>query len=227
MKIELRPVAHIENGFRDKFGIPRQSGLLPDMESTIVFEEEFRDPHALRGLEEFSHIWLLWCFSESMREKWSPTVRPPRLGGNTRMGVFASRSPFRPNPLGLSSVKLKRIEHTADRGDTLIVAGADLMDRTPIFDIKPYLRYADSHPDARSGFAEAAEGYSLRVNVSEELLSVIPESERSTVISILSQDPRPSYHGDGREYCMDYENLSLTFTVEGDVLTVGDVRRTK
>ena len=219
----LRPVAHIENDFRGKFGIPRQSGLLPDMESAVVFEKEFRDPDALRGLEGFSHLWLIWLFSESIREGWSPTVRPPRLGGNRRVGVFAARSPFRPNPLGLSSVRLERIEHTADRGDVLIVSGADLMNGTPIFDIKPYIRYTDSHPDAVSGFADGAESYSLQVDCSEELLSLIPERCRSTVLSMLSQDPRPSYHTDEREYTMDYGSVSVTFTVEGGVLTVREV----
>lgn len=223
-KIIMRPIAHIENDFRGKFGIPRQSGLLRNMESAVVFEKEFRSTGALKGIEGFSHLWLVWIFSENARDGWSPTVRPPRLGGNRRVGVFATRSPFRPNPIGISSVKLERVERVEGKGEILIVSGADLMDGTPILDVKPYIKYSDSHPEAISGFADAAEGYSLIVECGEELSSKIPERFRSVVFSMLSQDPRPSYHEDEREYTMDYGTVSITFTVKGSVLTVVEVR---
>lgn len=222
----IKPIAYIKNGYTSKFGIPRQPGLVPEALSVIIFEEEYRIPEALRGIEEYSHLWLIWQFSEAVREDFSPTVRPPRLGGNKRVGVFATRSPFRPNSLGLSSVKLIKVEHTKDNGDVLIVSGADLMDGTPIYDIKPYVKYSDSHPDAVSGFADDFENYSLDVSVADEWLSVIPEEDKKAVLGILSQDPRPSYQQDAeRIYTFDYSGLSVSFKVDGKSLTVTEIRR--
>lgn len=203
--------------FNTKFGIPRQSGVAADVKGEIVFEPEYREPEAVRGLEGFSHIWLIWCFSESVTDKWSPTVRPPRLGGNVRMGVFATRSPFRPNPIGLSSVELEKIELTSDRGPVLHVRGADLMDGTPIFDIKPYVAYADSHPDALSGFLGAATFKKLRVTLPDGVSEPLPEG----LIDVLSNDPRPRYHDDPeRVYGMQYAGHEVKFRVSGDELTV-------
>ena len=226
--ITLTVIAHIENDFHDKFGIPRQSGLLPEMESRIVFEKEYRDPSALKGIEGYSHLWLLWEFSENKRENWSPTVRPPRLGGNKRVGVFATRSPFRPNPVGLSSVKLQRIEHTADRGDVLVVTGADLMNGTPILDIKPYVRYTDSHPDAVSGFADAVKDYALTVEDPDNLLAALTENDRASVRTLLANDPRPSYQDDeNRRYGVAFGAWEIRFSVTGTVLTVREVFKTE
>lgn len=223
-EVSLAVIAHIENDFHDKFGIPRQSGLLPEMESQIVFEKEYRDPSALKGIEGYSHLWLLWEFSENRREKWSPTVRPPRLGGNKRVGVFATRSPFRPNPVGLSSVRLQRIEHTADRGDVLVVTGADLMNGTPIFDIKPYVRYTDSHPDAVSGFADAVKDYALTVEDPDNLLDAFEEKDRASVRTLLENDPRPSYQDDeNRRYGILFGDYEIRFTVADAILTVREV----
>lgn len=222
----LRVIARIRSDFPDKFGIPRQSGMVEELRAEVVFEPEFRNPDALRGLSDFSHIWLIWQFSEAVRESWSPTVRPPRLGGNTRMGVFATRSPFRPNAIGLSSVRLEEIRHTEDRGDVLIVAGADLMDGTPIFDIKPYLPFADSHPDASGGFADRSRDYALQVDFPPELLSLVPQERRAALMGVLGQDPRPSYQDDPkRVYGMSFAGLEVRFSVEGNVLTVRGVER--
>ena len=215
--MEIRPIAHIRTGFPTKFGVPRQSGLVPGLEAVIVMEPEYRVGEAFRGLEAFSHLWLLWEFSEAEREAWSPTVRPPRLGGNRRMGVFATRSPFRPNALGLSSVALERIEWESPQGPLLHVRGADLMDGTPVFDIKPYLPFTDSHPDAAAGFAGCCAGYGLEVTVPAELEQRIPEPHRSVVRELLAQDPRPSYHQDAdRVYGFVYEGMEIRFRVEGD-----------
>ena len=222
----LKVIAHIHTAFPTKFGIPRQSGLVEELRGEIIFTPEYRNPDALRGLEDFSHIWLVWQFSGAVRESWSPTVRPPRLGGNTRVGVFATRSPFRPNPLGLSSVKLEAIEQRPDVGPVLIVRGADLMDGTPIYDIKPYLPYVDSHPEAKGGFAEEKKDYKLDVNFPEMYLEQIPAEKRATLIQILEQDPRPSYQKDPvRIYGMSYAGMEIHFRVDKETLYVTEVER--
>ena len=222
--IPLRIIAHINSDFPTKFGIPRQSGLIHELKAAVVFEPEYRNPDALRGLEGYTHIWLIWQFSETARQGWSPTVRPPRLGGNTRMGVFASRSPFRPNPVGLSSVRLERIELQSPFGPILHVAGADLMDNTPIYDIKPYLPYVDSHPDAAGGFAlQSHEGF-LQVNVPSGLLERIPPDRRDALLAVLAQDPRPAYQNTpDRVYGMEYAGFEIRFTVSGHTLTVCEI----
>ncbi len=220
----MKIIARIQNDFTSKFGIPRQSGLAPSTLSRIVFEPEYRSADALRGLEDFSHLWLIWEFSEAKREDWSPTVRPPRLGGNTRMGVFATRSPFRPNPIGLSCVKLIEIQPHAGDGPVLIVSGADLMNGTPIFDIKPYLPYADSHPEAKGGFAAGAWDRQLQVECPPELLIRIPENQKNALLEILAQDPRPSYQSDpDRVYGMAFGGMDIRFSVAGNVLTVKEI----
>ena len=221
-RVEFRVIAHIENDFIDKFGIPRQSGLVSGLVSRIVFEEEFRNPDAFRGIEEYSHLWLLWHFSETDRKgEWSPTVRPPRLGGNTRVGVFATRSPFRPNPVGLSSVKLERFEIDAVLGPVLYVSGADLMNGTPIFDVKPYLGYVDAHEDAVDGFALNQREGVLKVSVPEELLEKIPPEKREGLLEVLSQDPRPQYQNDpDRVYKMRFGEFEVWFKVEENMLVV-------
>lgn len=222
--MELKVIAKIHSCFPTKFGIPRQSGLADSLPAEIVFEPEYRSPEAVRGLEDYSHIWLIWLFSEAVRDTWSPTVRPPRLGGNVRMGVFATRSPFRPNELGLSSVQLDRIEYTKDRGPVLHVLGADLMDGTPIFDIKPYLPFVDSHPDARGGFADDRKDYSLKVQCSEDLLSQLPKNLREGLIQSLSQDPRPGYQRDAdRIYGFLYGGFEVRFRVSENTLEVVDI----
>lgn len=218
---EMKIIARISTPFKTKFGIPRQSGVAPDVKGEIVFEPDYREIEAVRGLEGFSHIWLIWCFSESVSDKWSPTVRPPRLGGNVRMGVFATRSPFRPNPIGLSSVVLERIEYTDDRGPVLHVRGADLMDGTPIFDIKPYVAYADSHPGARGGFTDTAEFKKLRVELGDGVTPPLPGG----LVEVLENDPRPRYHDDPeRVYGMEYDGREVKFRVRGDTLTVIEIR---
>ena len=223
--MEIQVIARIYTDFKDKFGIPRQSGIAKDTLGKIVFEKEYRRPEALRGIEGYSHLWLLWEFSEAIREEWSPTVRPPRLGGNTRVGVFATRSPFRPNPIGLSSVKLVDVLHTDNEGDVLIVSGADILDGTPIYDIKPYLKYTDSHEDAVGGFADGVLDYSLEVSFPENLLAKIPEEKRSALISVLENDPRPSYKADGeREYGMIFSDFEVFFKVSDGILTVTNVK---
>ncbi len=224
MDITIHPIAHMKSDFPSKFGIPRQSGLVQQLRSTIVFTPEYRNADALRGIEAFSHLWLIWQFSEAVREGWSPTVRPPRLGGNTRLGVFATRSPFRPNHMGLSCVQLLGIEQTKDHGTVLHVAGADLMDGTPIFDIKPYIPYADCKPEASGGFTDTAGDYLLRVVFPQELLLLLPEDKREAAREVLSHDPRPSYQRKpGRIYGLSFAGFNLRFTVEADILTVCDV----
>ncbi|MBR2504782.1 MAG: tRNA (N6-threonylcarbamoyladenosine(37)-N6)-methyltransferase TrmO, partial [Elusimicrobiaceae bacterium] len=219
MKNELKVIAHIKTDFKTKFGIPRQSGLV-DLEALIVFTPEFRNDDALRGIEDFSHLWLIWNFSKAKRDDWSPTVRPPRLGGNKRVGVFATRSPFRPNSIGLSSVKLLGVEKT-ENGTVLKVSGADLMDGTPIYDIKPYLPYTDCHPDAVGGFADEKLKDSLQVDFSKELLNKIPEGKRSALIELLSEDPRPHYiTDDKRIYGFEFANFEIKFKVTQNLLTV-------
>ncbi len=222
----MKIIARIHTGFSGKFGIPRQSGLVSSLPGEIVFEPEYRNADALRGLEDYSHLWLIWEFSEAKREEWSPTVRPPRLGGNRRMGVFATRSPFRPNPLGLSCVKLEEIVWHSPRGPILRVSGADLMDGTPLYDIKPYLPYTDSHPEAKGGFAEDVMGWALRVDFPEEWKCMLPEGERDVIAALLAQDPRPSYqHDPQRVYGMEYAGWNIRFTVYENVLTVCGVER--
>lgn len=224
----MRIIGRIVTDFSSKFGLPRQSGLVETITGKIVFEEEFRVTEAFRGLEEFSHIWILWQFSEAVRDGWSPTVRPPMLGGNKRVGVFATRSPFRPNSIGLSSVKLERIDYTDKDGPVLYVSGCDLMDGTPIYDIKPYLPYTDSHPDASGGFTSALADRSLEVVIPADLLSVIPEDKRETLISVLSQDPRPSYQNDSeRVYGFGFAGCEIKFTVSDGVLTVVSAEKLK
>ena len=214
----MRPIARIHSDFSTKFGVPRQSGLVDALESTIVFEPEFQNEDALRGLEGFSHIWLVWVFDQAVRKDWSPTVRPPRLG------VFATRSPFRPNPIALSCVKLAGMERTADRGTVLRVLGADLMDGTPILDIKPYVPYADSHPEALGGFAAVPAGETLKVVIPPELLEKVPEDRREALRGVLAQDPRPHYQDDPeRIYGFGFAGMEVKFAVNGDLLTVRDI----
>ena len=217
-------IAKMRSDFASKFGIPRQSGLVEELRSTIVFEPGYRDPECLRGIEDFSHLWIIWQFSQAVEQGWSPTVRPPRLGGNTRMGVYATRSPFRPNHMGLSCVKLLSVEHTQQHGTVLHVGGADLMDGTPIFDIKPYIPYSDCHPEASGGFTDHAGEFLLNVNFPEELLSRLPENKRDAAIGVLSHDPRPSYQRNpDRIYGLNFAGLDIRFQVKESVLTVLEV----
>ena len=225
-EMTLKVIAHIHTAFPTKFGIPRQSGLVDSLRGEVIFTPEYRNADAVRGLEDFSYIWLVWQFSGAVRDNWSPTVRPPRLGGNTRMGVFATRSPFRPNPLGLSSVKLEAIEHRPDVGPVLIVRGADLMDGTPIYDIKPYIPYADCHPDASEGFTGQTRMHLLQVEFPPTLMAQVPEADRDALTGVLASDPRPSYqHDPERVYGMEFAGLEVHFQVDGEVLTVTDVSR--
>lgn len=226
MEITIQPIARMHSDFPTKFGIPRQSGLVEELRSTIVFEPEFRIADTLRGMEGYSHLWLIWQFSEAVRDTWSPTVRPPRLGGNTRMGVFATRSPFRPNNLGLSCVKLIGLEQTKNQGTVIHVAGADLMDGTPIFDIKPYIPYSDSIPDAAGGFTDTAKDFLLDVVFPEELLNALPEEKHDAAKAVLSHDPRPSYQRKpGRVYGLSFAGFDIRFTVEENTLTVLAVQK--
>jgi len=226
--VSTKIIARMKSDFSSKFGIPRQSGLVNSLESTIIFEPEFRNADALRGIEDFSHLWLIWQFSESIREDWSPTVRPPRLGGNTRMGVFATRSPFRPNPIGLSCVRLLRVEQTPNLGTVLHVSGADLMNGTPILDIKPYIPYADCHPDATGGFTDSVGDFLMNVNFPAPLLQKLPEHKRQALVDILSHDPRPSYQKDpDRIYGLVFSGFNVRFQAKGDQLIVLDVQSTE
>ena len=226
MQVTVEPIAHMRSDFPTKFGIPRQSGLAKSLQSTIVFEPKYRNADALRGLEDFSHLWIIWQFSEAVRTEWTPTVRPPRLGGNTRMGVFATRSPFRPNSLGLSCVEIVGLEQTAESGTVIHVAGADLMDGTPIFDIKPYISYSDAHPDALGGFTDTADDFILTVDFPEYLLQLLPEAKRQAAIEILSHDPRPSYQQDsGRVYGLPFAGFDIRFTVSKKTLRVTEVNQ--
>lgn len=217
-------IAKMRSDFASKFGIPRQSGLVEELRSTIVFEPGYRNPECLRGIEDFSHLWIIWQFSQAVEQGWSPTVRPPRLGGNTRMGVYATRSPFRPNHIGLSCVKLLGVERTQQHGTVLHVGGADLMDGTPIFDIKPYIPYSDCHPEASGGFTDHAGEFLLNVNFPEELLSRLPENKRDAAIGVLSHDPRPSYQRNpDRIYGLNFAGFDIRFQVKESVLTVLEV----
>ena len=221
----MEPIAHIRTDFSTKFGVPRQAGLVPALRGRVVFTPDCRNPDALRGLEGFSHIWLIWHFSESERETWSPTVRPPRLGGNVRMGVFATRSPFRPNALGLSCVRLLGLEKREGKGTTLLVAGADLMDGTPIFDVKPYIPYADAHPDAAGGFAPDP-GRTLEVCFAPGREETVPAEKRAALRGVLANDPRPRYQDDPeRVYAMSFADLTVRFRVTDDKLTVTEVEK--
>lgn len=222
--MEMHPIAHMRSDFPTKFGIPRQSGLVEELRSMIVFEPEYRSEDALRGIEDFSHLWLIWQFSQAVREGWSPTVRPPRLGGNTRMGVFATRSPFRPNNLGLSCVRLLEVKHTQQYGTVLIVGGADLLDGTPIFDIKPYIPYSDNRPEAAGGFTDRVGDFLLKVDFPQELLKKLPPDKQAAAIGVLSHDPRPSYQNQpGRVYGLSFGGFDIRFTVEEETLTVLNV----
>ena len=226
METTIRPIAYIKSDFTDKFGIPRQSGLVPELTARIVFEPEYRDPNALVGLEGYSHLWLIWQFSTVAAEyaagkSWRPTVRPPRLGGNARRGVFATRSPYRPNALGLSCVELAGIEN----GDILI-KGADLLDGTPIFDIKPYLPYVDAHPEAHGGFTEQTASYALKVNCPQLLLDKLPKEKQAALLGVLKNDPRPAYqHDPDRRYAMDFGGYRVQFRVSETSLTVIDIKK--
>ena len=216
----VKVIARIQSDFPEKFGIPRQSGLVPELRAKIVFEPEFRNDDALRGIEGFSHLWLIWQFSAAVRDTWSPTVRPPRLGGNERVGVFATRSPFRPNAIGLSCVRLERAEREEGLGTVLIVSGADLMDGTPIYDIKPYLPYADAHPEALGGFAPSPKE-TVRVDCPPELLAGLPEGQREALLGVLAQDPRPQYqHDPARVYAMSFGGWDVKFRVRGERVEV-------
>ncbi len=220
----MEPVAHIQSDFKEKFGIPRQSGLVETLTARVVLEPYCRNPEALRGVEDFDYLWLLWKFSANHHDNWKPTVRPPRLGGNARIGVFATRSPYRPNPMGLSCVKLVKVDWDCADGPALIVAGADLLDGTPIYDIKPYLPYVDSHPEAKGGFGSEKKDYHLHVNFPEELIRKLPKEKQEAALELLSQDPRPAYQNDPqRVYGLNFAGYELKFTVDGDVLTVKEV----
>ncbi len=224
----IKPIAYIRTDFKTKFGVPRQSGLANELEAKIIFEPEYRQAEACRELEKFSHIWLIWGFSHAQYESFSPTVRPPRLGGNTRVGVFASRSPFRPNSLGLSSVKLKSIDYDEDLGNMLTVLGADLVDMTPIYDIKPYLPFTDSHPDALAGYTEETVKHQLDVVIPEDILQAIPQDKRGALVQVLSQDPRPSYQNDSeRIYGIEFAEHDVRFKVDGNTLTVCEINPEK
>ena len=223
-QVTMDIIARMKSDFPDKFGIPRQSGLVKELRSTIVFEPKYRNADALRGLEDFSHLWIIWQFSKAVRSDWSPTVRPPRLGGNVRMGVFATRSPFRPNEIGLSSVKILGIETTEEFGTVVHVAGADLMDGTPIFDIKPYVPYSDCHTDATGGFTDNASDFLLKVDIPDALLVKVPADKRDALLGVLSHDPRPSYQQDpDREYGLSFAGMNIRFKVVEKQLTVIDI----
>lgn len=224
----LQIIAQIHNDFPEKFGVPHQSGWLKKQKAQIIFEPEYRRPEAFRGIEEYDYIWLIWQFSEAVRENWSPTVRPPRLGGNTRMGVFATRSPFRPNSLGLSSVRLEKIEMHPELGPVLHISGADLMNGTPIYDIKPYLPYADSHPEVRGGFTDKIEDYRLEVEFPETLIEKVPEEQREALMEVLANDPRPRYQNKpDKIYGLAYGSHDIHFTVKDKTLKVCDVTELK
>lgn len=222
----MKTIAYIRNDFSTKFGVPRQPGLVPEVVSTIVFEPEYRVPEALRGIEDYSHLWIIWKFHQAERENWSPTVRPPRLGGNTRVGVFATRSPFRPNSIGLSVVKLVAVEHDERLGMVLRVSGADMVDGTPVLDIKPYLPYADCVPEASGGFTQTTEKRQVTVECPEESLSVVPPEKRDALLGVLRQDPRPAYqHDPERIYGFGFAGLEVRFRVDGDTLTVTEITK--
>lgn len=218
--MEIKPIAYIYTDFKEKFGLPRQSGRVPQLCGKIVFEPEYRNPDCIRGIEEFSHLWLIFGFSEAENGGISMTVRPPRLGGNERVGVFASRAPYRPNSLGLSCVALQSVEYDEKDGNVLYVSGIDMLNKTPIYDIKPYIPYCDAHPDAKGSYAEKNEKYCVDVDFPEELLCKIPKEKQTALIKCLGEDPRPSYHKDGRKYSMTFLDFDVCFTVTDGVLKV-------
>ena len=225
-KLELKVIARMESDFGAKFGVSRQSGLVEELRAAVVFESPYRVPEALRGIEGFSHLWLIWEFSQARREGWSPTVRPPRLGGNRRLGVFATRAPFRPNALGLSAVRLEAVEPDAPRGPVLHVSGADLLDGTPIYDIKPYIPYADAIPEASGGFTDRVDRLLLAVDCPPDLLERVPPEKREALLAVLAQDPRPSYQEDpDRVYGMAFAGLQVRFTAGGNMLTVREIEK--
>ena len=224
--MEITPIAYIKSDFKEKFGIPRQSGLVAELQAEVIFEPPYRISEAVRGLEGFTHVWLIWEFSQARRTGWSPTVRPPRLGGNKRLGVFATRSPFRPNSLGLSAVKLERIEQHPQLGPVLHIAGSDLLDGTPIYDIKPYVPYADAHPEAAGGFTDETERCRLKVECDAALLVKLPPEKREALLGVLAEDPRPSYQADpARVYGMAFSDVEVHFTVSGGTLTVRSIEK--
>lgn len=225
-EIPMKVIAHIHSDFSSKFGIPRQSGLVTQLRSTIVFEPEFRNADALRGLEDFSHLWVIWQFSKAVRSEWSPTVRPPRLGGNKRLGVFATRSPFRPNEIGLSCVTVEGIEITKNFGPVIHIGGGDMLDGTPIFDIKPYIPYADSQPNATGGFTDNADDFVLEVHCPDSLLAIFPANKQQALIGVLSHDPRPSYQKDSdRIYGLEFAGYDIRFQVQENILTVLNITK--
>ena len=222
--MELKVIAHIRNDFPTKFGLPRQSGLVEEIRGRIVFEKEYRNPDALRGMEGFSHLWLIWGFSEAVREQWSPTVRPPRLGGNRRVGVFATRSPFRPNAIGLSCVEIESIEPESPEGPIIHIKGADMMDGTPIYDIKPYIPYADCHPEATDGFTAENNDHRLTVEIPQSLQGALSPEKLEALRGVLARDPRPAYHDDPeRVYGLPYAGVDVRFRVSGTSLTVTEI----
>lgn len=224
----MKAIAHIYTEFPEKFGIPRQSGLVESLKGKIIFEPEYRVAEAVRGLEEYSHIWLLWEFSEAAKEKWSPTVRPPRLGGNKRVGVFATRSPFRPNPIGLSSVRLEKIEIDERLGPVLWVSGIDMLDGTPVYDIKPYLAYCDSHPEAECGFADRVKSHALLVTYEEDAVKGIEDMCLQTICEVLAQDPRTAYvTEEDREWGLAYAGYNIRFKVKENVLCIIGIEKIK
>ncbi len=218
--MEIKPIAYIKTDFKEKFGIPRQSGIIKELKGEIIFEKEFRHPDALRGIEEYSYLWLIFDFSLNHRENWSPTVRPPRLGGNTRVGVFATRSPFRPNNLGLSCVKLEKIEKRENYGNVLIVSGVDLLDNTPIFDIKPYIPYCDCKTDAKGSFAEKNKNYKINVSYDKKIFENFPQDKINSLIKCLEQDPRPSYQRDERIYKINFSGFEISFNIKDNILYI-------
>lgn len=221
----IKPIGYVKNDFKEKFGIPRQSGRAPSVLSKIVFNPEYRNDDALREIEGFSHLWILFDFSKAHRKEFTPLVRPPRLGGNKKVGVFASRSPFRPNNIGLSSVKLERLEKTSDLGTVIVVSGADLLDGTPVYDVKPYLPFTDCHPDAKGGYAEQLKDYKLKVIIPENLQNILPQDKMQALKECLEDDPRPSYQDDGKEYGLTFADTNIKFTVENGVLTVTSAQK--
>lgn len=222
----MKTIAYIKTDFSTKFGVPRQSGVIPECRGRIVFETEYRDPSAVRGLEGFSHIWVLWEFSAAKQKRWSPTVRPPLLGGNKRVGVFATRSPFRPNPIGLSVLKLDKIEYTKTNGAELIVSGCDMMNMTPIYDIKPYLPYADSIPNASSGFTEDVSKRILKIEIEEKMLDIVPFDKKAALLAVLKSDPRPSYQNNpDRVYGFKFADFEVKFTVKEGIMTVKSLEK--
>lgn len=224
--MEIKPIAHIKTDFSEKFGIPRQSGRVEGLMGKIIFEKKYQNPDALRGIEEFSHLWLIFDFSQNHRDNWSPTVRPPRLGGNTHIGVFASRSPFRPNNLGLSCVKLVAKEKDPNFGDVLVVSGADLLDNTPIYDIKPYIPYCDCKTDAKGSYADEFSEHKLEVNCEKEILNILPESKRESLINCISEDPRPSYQQDSdRVYKMCFSGFNVSFKINGNSAEIIEIKK--